>query len=108
MLYEGESVIHRFDCNAVGPVPVASVYGSRTLTHSAVHTLDNSKDHASALSSLHEKIHTQDSDNELWELSETEFGYLKNPLFTGSTVSVMPKEETTGTKSACFTLQNLP
>ena len=32
---EGESATHRFDCNTVGPVPVASGYGSRTLTHSA-------------------------------------------------------------------------
>ena len=37
LLYEGESFTHRFDCNTVGPVPVASDYGSRTLTHSAVH-----------------------------------------------------------------------
>ena len=65
---------HRFDCNPVGPVPVASSYGSRTLTHSAVHVLQSSKDHASALSSLHEKIHTQNNDNGLWELSETKVG----------------------------------
>ena len=71
---EGESVTHRFDCNTVGPVPVASGYGSRTLTHSAVHVLDSSKDHASAFSSQCEKIHTQHGDNDLWELS-----------FTGST-----------------------
>ena len=24
LLYEGESFTHRFDCNSVGPVPVAS------------------------------------------------------------------------------------
>ena len=47
-LNEGESVTHRFDCNTVDPVLVASVYGSRTLTHSAAHVLDNSKDHASS------------------------------------------------------------
>ena len=45
---ERESVTHRFDCNTVGPVPVASGYGSRTLTHSAVHVLESSKDHASS------------------------------------------------------------
>ena len=56
LLYEGESVTHRFDCNTVGPVPVVSGYGFRTLTHSAVHVLDSSKDNASALSSGHEKI----------------------------------------------------
>ena len=48
LLYEGESFTHRFDCNTVGPVPVASGYGSRTLTHSAVHVLDSSKDQASS------------------------------------------------------------
>ena len=48
LLEEGEYVTHRFDCNTVGPVPVASVCGSRTLTHSVVHVLDSSKDHASS------------------------------------------------------------
>ena len=55
---EGESVTDRFDCNTVGPVPVASGYGSRTLTHSAAHALVDNKENASALSSLNEKIHT--------------------------------------------------
>ena len=49
LLYEGESFTHRFDCNTVGPVPVASGYGSRTLTHSTVYMLDSSKDNASSL-----------------------------------------------------------
>ena len=89
MLDEGESVTHRFDCNTLGPVPVASGYGSRTLTHSAVHVLDTSKDHASALSSLYEKIHTQNDDNGLWELSETEVGYFKIPPFTGSNLRLV-------------------
>ena len=74
MLYEGESVIHRFDCNAVGPVPVASCYNSRTLTHSAVHVLDSSKDHASALSSLHENIHTPFVNDDLRKSLETGIG----------------------------------
>ena len=36
LLDEEESVTHRFDCNTVGPVPVTSGYGSRTLTHYVV------------------------------------------------------------------------
>ena len=74
MLDEGASINHRFDCNTVGPVPVASGCGLRTLTHTAVRVLDSSKDNAYALSSLHEKIHTQNGDNDLWELSETGIG----------------------------------
>ena len=46
---EEESVTHRFDCNTVGPIPVASGYGSRTLTYSAAYVLEGSKDHASSL-----------------------------------------------------------
>ena len=74
LLDERESETHRFDCNTVGPVPVASGYGSRTLTHSGVHVLDSSKDHASALSLLHEKIHTHIVDSDFKELSETGIG----------------------------------
>ena len=44
-LAECESVTYRVDCNSVGPVPVASGYGSRTLTYSAAHMLKSSKDH---------------------------------------------------------------
>ena len=84
MLHEGESFTHRFDCNTVGSVPAASGYGSRTLTHSEVHMLDCSKDNASEISFLHEKTHTQNVDNDLRELSETEVGYPKVPPFTGS------------------------
>ena len=96
LLDEGESVTHRFDCNTVGPVPAASGYGSRTLTHSAVHMLDSSKDHASALSSLYEKIHTQNDDNGLRELSEAEVGYFKIPSFTGSHLRLEKKERYRG------------
>ena len=71
LLYKGESFTHRFDCNTVGPVPVASGYGSRTLSHSAAYVLEGSTDKTSALSSEHEKIHTQNEDNALRELSET-------------------------------------
>ena len=75
LLYEEEeSVTHRFDCNTVGPVPAASGYGSRTLTRSAVHVLDSSKDKASALSSKHEKIHTQFVNDDLRESLETGIG----------------------------------
>ena len=48
MLSEGESVTDRFDCNTVVPVPVASGYSSRTLTHSAAHVLVNSNNYASS------------------------------------------------------------
>ena len=74
MLFKGESVTHRFDCNTVGPVPVASGYGSRTLTHSAAYVLEGSTHHTSAPSSKYEKIHTQNGDNDLRELSETRIG----------------------------------
>ena len=74
LLDEEESITHRSDYNTVGPVPVASGYGSRTLTHSAVHVLDSGKDHVSALSSLHVKIHARYGDSDLWELSETQVG----------------------------------
>ena len=107
MLHEGESFTHRFDCNTVGSVPAASGYGSKTLTHFAAYVLDSSKDHASALSSLHEKIHTQSGDNNLWELLETQVGYPRSPLFTGSTVSVMPEHKHSVIKTTCFTGNNL-
>ena len=74
LLKEGESVTHWFDCNTVGPVPVALGYGSRTLTHSAAYVLEGSKHNTSSLSSKHEKIHIQSSDNDLRELSETKVG----------------------------------
>ena len=74
LLKEGDSVTHRFDCNTVGPVPVASGYGSRTLTHSAAYVLEGSKHNASALSSKHEKIHTQFVDSDVKELSKTRIG----------------------------------
>ena len=46
---QGESVTHQFDCNTVGPVPVASGYGSSMLTHSAAYVLRDSNTHASSL-----------------------------------------------------------
>ena len=48
VLDKGESTL-RFDCNTLGPVPVASGYGSRTLTQSAAHVLNESKENASSL-----------------------------------------------------------
>ena len=69
MLKEGESVAHRFDCNTVGPVPVASGYGSRTLTHSAAYVLEGGTHYTSSPSSKYEEVHTQNGDNDLRELS---------------------------------------
>ena len=40
---------HRSDCNTVGPVLVASGYGSSMLTHSAAYVLRDSNTHASSL-----------------------------------------------------------
>ena len=48
---ERESVTHRFDCNTVGPVPVASGYGSSMLTHSAAYVRRDVNTHASSLQS---------------------------------------------------------
>ena len=76
-------------------------------THSAAHVLDNSKDHSSALSSWHEKIYTQYSDNDLRELSETQVGYPKSCHFTGSTVSVMPEDKRSVMNLTCSTGSNL-
>ena len=47
LLSKGEST-YRFDCNTVGPVPVASGYGSRTLMQSAAHVLNDSHENASS------------------------------------------------------------
>ena len=44
LLYEGESFTHRFDSNTVGPVPVASGDGSRTLTHCAAHVPESGQE----------------------------------------------------------------
>ena len=121
---ERESVTHRIDCNTVGPVLVASGYGSSMLTHSAAYML---------------RDNDQNGDNGLRELSETQvgvpetsdcvdninLGVLRDPTtglqttcctsseptrgfyategvakithFTDSTVSVMPKEKSRGT-----------
>ena len=58
----------------IADVQATSGYGSRTLTHSAVHVLKSSKENASALSSLDEKSYVQMRDNDLRELSETQIG----------------------------------
>ena len=128
-LNKGEST-HRFDCNTVGPVPAASGYGSRTLTQSAAHVLNGSKENASALSSLNEKRHVKSGDSCLRGLSEIEVGVPRssknssNPqsvkdgalkrqkafnsmpessCFTGNTASVVPEEKARGTEIASFT-----
>ena len=95
MLDKGEST-HRFDCNTVGPIPVASGYGSRTLTQSAAHMLKNSKENASALSLANEKSYVQMGDNDLRELSETQIG-----------VPVTPEHERSVVQTTCFTGSNL-
>ena len=130
LLGKGEST-HRFDCNTVGPVPVASGYGSRTLTHSAAHMLKSSKENASALSSLDEKSYVQMVDNDLRELSETQIGVPKasdkvdnttsgvlrdqmveskkngampkSSHFTGSTTPVLPETNNSSVKNTYFT-----
>ena len=132
LLKEGESITHRFDCNTVGPVPVASGYGSRTLTHSAAYVLEGGTHHTSSFSSKHEKIHIQNGDNDLRELSETQVGVpetsdnidsrpTRGPdaemveankhgavpntcHFTGSTTSVLPEPNNSRVKNAYFTL----
>ena len=76
---ERESVTHRFDCNTVGPVPVVSGYGSRTLTHSAAYVLEGNTYNTSSLSSKCEKRHIQNGDNDLRELSETKVGVPTTP-----------------------------
>ena len=70
----GRIFIHPFDCNTVGPVPVVSVYGSRTLTHSAAYVLEGGTHYTSSPSSKYEEVHTQNGDNDLRELSKTNVG----------------------------------
>ena len=102
MLNKGEST-HRFDCNTVGPVPVASGYGSRTLVQSAAHMLNGSKETASALSLLNEKRLVQTTDNDLRELSETGVGVPETSENVDSTTSGVLRDRTTGFKTCCFT-----
>ena len=78
LLYGGKSLIRRYDCNTVGPVPVASGYGSRMLTQSAAHVLLSSKENASAISLSSEKRLVK-SDNDFWALPETKVGVPKTP-----------------------------
>ena len=83
-----ESATHWLDCNTVGPVPVASGYGSRTLTKSAAHALQSSTNIASALSSSYEKIHAQIVDNDLRELSETKAEVPETPELERSVMNL--------------------
>ena len=98
MLYEEESTIHRFDCNNVGPVPVASGYGTRTLTQSAMHMLDHSNDPAIGYPESNYRI-----GNTTLGVLENKVSVIKMTCFTGSTDSVMPEEEITGTILSSFT-----
>ena len=112
-LNKGEST-YRFDCNTVGPVPVASGYGSRTLIQSAAHVPNGSKENASALSLLNEKRLVQNDDNDLRELSETRVGVPKASDVMGDATSEVLRDnsgptrgsyaEIIGPKTTCFYL----
>ena len=95
MLDEEESVTYQIDCNTVGPVLTTSGYGSRTLTHSAAHVLDNSKEPDIGYPEVNSVV-----DN-------TTSGVFKDVAkpchFTGSTVSVMPEDKSRGTILSSFT-----
>ena len=102
-LEEEKYVNHRIDCNTVGPVHMASGFGSRTLTHSAVHMLDSSKDHASASSSLYGTIHTQFINSDFKELSKTKVEDPKRSSEIDPLVGRLDAQPT-GTKATCFTV----
>ena len=89
--------------NTVGPVPETSGYGSKTLTHSAAYVLEGSKHNASSLSSKHEKIHIQNGDNDLRELSETKVGDPKRFSKLNSGPTRGSNAEIIGTNLTCFT-----
>ena len=93
MLTEEESV-HRFDCNTVGPVPVASGYGSRTLTQSAAHMLFGSKENASSLQNEARSLEVSGI-----PVLESRDRGTKMTSFIGSTVSVMPIDQMDRTKA---------
>ena len=99
MLEKGESV-QGFDCNTVGPVPVASGYGSRTLTQSAAHLLICSKENASALSLVNEKRHVKSGDSCLRELSETKAGVPKTSENVDNTTSGVLRDNSGPTRGS--------
>ena len=90
MLKEGESVTHRFDCNTVGPVPVASGYGSRTLTHSAAYVLEGSTHNTSSPSPQYEGSSPR---TDRAPVVESTGSGIQITTFTGSTVSVIPRDQ---------------
>ena len=105
MSEEGESVTHRFDCSTVGPVPVASGYGSRTLTNTAAHTLQSNEDNdLRKLSETKVEVpETSDVNSGPTRGSDAETIGTKLSYFTGSTVPVMPKSKSRGTQIIPFT-----
>ena len=96
---ERESVTHRFDCNTVGPVPVASGYGSTMLTHSAAYVLRDGNTHASSL--LSEAIPLK---MDRAPVVESRVSGIQITTVTGSTVSVIPESKPRGTKMTSFTV----
>ena len=113
-LKERESITHRFDCNTVGPIPVASGYGSRTLTYSAAHVQDictrvnipkgMSAQNLSANQTIsHEKIHTHPVDNDRQELSQCQTKGKRFTHYTGNADFTLPETNKQYPKNDFFT-----
>ena len=98
LLSKGEST-YRFDCNTVGPVPVASGYGSRTLTQSAAHALFSSEENASSLRGEARLSKVRGT-----PVVESRDRGTKMTSFTGSTTSVLPQTKNSSVKITCFTI----
>ena len=96
VLDEEESLTYQIDCNTVGPVPTASGYGYGTLTHSAAHVLDNSKE-----------IHTQKVDDNFRESSENKVGVPETTYFTGSRPTRGSDANLCGTQILHFTISTM-
>ena len=74
------------------------------LTHSAAYVLRDTNTHDSALSSSYEKIYTQDGDNDLRELSETQIGDPKRFSDEDSGPTRGSDAEIIGTNLSYFTI----
>ena len=121
LLSKGESTF-QFDCNTVGPVPVASGYDPRTLMQSAAHVLNDSKENASSLQCEVRLskvcgtpvVESRDRGTKMTSftgnnLQSVKDGALKrqkafnsmpkSSCFTGSTVSVMPQDQMDRTRA---------
>ena len=97
MLSKGEST-YRFDCNTVGPVPVASGYGSSTLTQSAAHALFSSEENVSSLQGEARSSKVCET-----PVMESRDSGIPITSFTGSTTSVLPQTNNNSVKTTCFT-----